>query len=222
MSKWRKRDSRSFKRGKALKDLKPPRVTVLIVCEGSRTEVNYFNALKQDLRLTNVTVEPSTTGTDPLSVVDFAIEKAKDAAKNDKKYDRIYCVFDRDKHDDSRFNDAINKIRARSSKGFNGVISVPCFEVWILLHYRYTHMPFEAAAEASNCALVCRELRNHISDYRKGSADIYKLIKDKTGDAIKHAKQLDAFHETSETDNPSTKVHEPVEYLRSIRPSWEK
>lgn len=32
-----------------------------------------------------------------------------------------------------------------------------------------------------------------------------------------NAKQLETFHQTSGTDNPSTKVYELVEYLQDLR-----
>lgn len=47
---------------------------LLIVCEGSKTEPNYLNEIRQDLRLptANVLVLPSEIGTDPLKVVIYA------------------------------------------------------------------------------------------------------------------------------------------------------
>jgi len=35
--------------------------------------------------------------------------------------------------------------------------------------------------------------------------------------AINNAKQLEKFHETSGTDNPSTMIYKLVEYLRGLK-----
>jgi len=47
---------------------------ILIVCEGAKTEPNYFTELKNAFRLSNANVMICGRGSDPLSVVDFAIE----------------------------------------------------------------------------------------------------------------------------------------------------
>lgn len=207
------RDAESLRR-KAAK--RAPYEVVLIVCEGSKTEPNYFNGLKDSLRLSNanIIIADKPTGYDPLSVVNYAIERHK----KDPIYDRVYCVFDRDKH--TTYDAALDKIRStRLKKGavLHAITSIPCFEIWLLLHYTFTSRPFSAAGDASNCALVETELKRHITGYQKGSRNIFELLKDKLNDAITNATRLDAFHQTSGTDNPSTKVHELVKYLKDLR-----
>ena len=73
-----------------------PYDVVLIVCEGKKTEPNYFSGLRRELRLSNVNIKilNKTIGSDPLSVVNSAIAEFK----KDQGYDMIYCVFDKDKH----------------------------------------------------------------------------------------------------------------------------
>ena len=69
---------------------------VLIVCEGAKTEPYYFLGLRKHLRLSNanIIIADKKTGIDPLSVVNFAIKEFN----KDPCYDRVYCVFDKDKH----------------------------------------------------------------------------------------------------------------------------
>jgi hypothetical protein len=49
---------------------------ILIVSEGSKTEPNYFEEIRTAYRLqtTNVAVQPSKSGTEPIQVVQYAKE----------------------------------------------------------------------------------------------------------------------------------------------------
>ena len=88
-----KKDSRtasSFQRRQAIYSNNE---TILIVCEGE-TEVNYFNALKREYRLSFLTVKLSEAGSAPISIVKYAIE----FAENNEAMDQVFCVFDRDQH----------------------------------------------------------------------------------------------------------------------------
>ena len=195
-----------------------PYDVVLIVCEGLKTEPYYFSELRKHLRLSNanIVIADKKTGTDPLSVVNFAIEEYK--KEKDLPYDRVYCVFDKDKHTSyAAALDKISNTHLKRGAPIHAITSVPCFEIWLLLHYTYTTRSFSAAGDASNCELVVSEIKNYIPDYQKGSKDIFSTIADKMDTAITNAKKLDNFHKTSGTDNPSTKVHELVEYLQDLK-----
>ena len=101
----------------------------------------------------------------------------------------------------------------------HAITSVPCFEVWILLHFTYTTHAFSAAGDDSNCALVIDALdrKGRIPGYEKGSEGIFEAISHKLEKAIRNAEKLEDFHKTSQTDNPSTKVHHLVQYLKSLK-----
>jgi|SRR3989304_4703087 len=189
---------------------------VLIVCEGAKTEPYYFKGLREHLRLNNanIVITDKKTGTDPLSVVNLAIKEFN----KDPCYDKVYCVFDKDKH--TTYAAALDKIRSTHLKKgatLHAITSIPCFEIWLLLHYVYTTRSFNTAGDVSNCDLIETELKKHIAGYQKGGRNIFEVVKDKTDSAITNAKRLEAFHQTSGTDNPSTKVHELVEYLQDLR-----
>ena len=194
---------------------KAPYDVVLIVCEGSKTERYYFSELRDHLRLSNanIVIADKKSGTDPLSVVNFAIG----TFKKKPDYDRVYCVFDKDKH--TTYHPALDKIKATRLKKatLHAITSIPCFEIWILLHFVYTTRSFCTAGNASNCDMVVSELSRHISTYKKGSQHIFKSVAPKLPDALRSAKKLEAFHKTSGTDNPSTKVHELVECLMNLK-----
>jgi hypothetical protein len=101
--------------------VKDPYDVVLIVCEGGKTEPNYFGRLCKVCGVTSANVTPAN-GTDPVSVVKYAISQYDD-------HDRIYCVFDRNGH--PNFDEAV-MLAAQSNLGRKGklttITSVPCFE----------------------------------------------------------------------------------------------
>jgi hypothetical protein len=194
--------------------MKDPYDVILIVCEGRKTEPRYFEELKNALRLSNANVRICGRGTDPLSVVTFAIE----IYRQEPEFDRVYCVFDRDRH--TTYDAALDKVRrARLGKGVElfAIPSVPCFEFWLLLHYVYTTRPFDAPPGDSICSKVIEELRKYIPEYRKARPDIFRISQDKLDTAIPNASRVEHFHLASGTDNPSTLVHSLVGYLRSLK-----
>ncbi len=193
-----------------------PYDVVLIVCEGKKSEPNYFSGLRAALRLSsaNIKVVNNPRGSDPLNIVSFAI----DEFKKDPSYDRIYCVFDKDKH--ATFNAAVDKAkntRLNKNVALHAITSIPCFEIWLLLHYEYTTHFFCAAGNDSNCALVVSKLKGYIPDYEKGNINIFEKVESELGSAIANAKLLERYHANSGTDNPSTKIHELVEYLQNLK-----
>jgi hypothetical protein len=170
--------------------------------------------LKKAFRLSNANIKVCGRGSDPLSVVDFAIE----TYRKEPEFDRVYCVFDRDRH--TTYPAALDKIRhtrlSKRSRIF-AIPSVPCFEFWLLLHFTYTTRPFDAPPGNSICSRVIEELMNYLPVYQKGDQDIFNEIQDMLDNAISNARRVEQFHQTSGTDNPSTLVHSLVEYLRDLK-----
>jgi hypothetical protein len=212
---FHKRKLRSAKELERRKASRSPYDRVLIVCEGAKTEPNYFAALRTKLRLNrqNVVIADKKGGLDPKGLVEYAIEEFE--AEPD--FNHVYCVFDKDKH--ATYAAALDKLTSKRLKGgaaLHPITSVPCFEVWLLLHFTYTTKSFDAPLQDSNANLVIGDLKRHLPNYEKGSKDIFGDVSDRTGTAIENAKQLERFHETSGTDNPSTKVYVIVEYLQAL------
>ena len=86
---FHKRKGRKAELLRRRRAMKAPYDVILIVCEGEKTEPNYFTELKKALRLSNANVRICGRGSDPLSVVDFAIE----TFRQEQEFDRVYCVF---------------------------------------------------------------------------------------------------------------------------------
>jgi hypothetical protein len=112
MAKNSGKPAKSFERPKSSKT---PAKRYLIVCEGSKTEPNYFKEMRHHLKLRTATIEicGKECGSDPVSVYQYA-EKIYDEEK-DVSYDSVYCVIDKDDH--KNLNEALALIK--SKEGLN-------------------------------------------------------------------------------------------------------
>jgi len=203
-----------YKRREAFKE---PRKSILIICEGSKTEPIYFNSLRNNLRLAMVDVEIVGEGAAAITVVDRAIElreERKKIAKNSltkAAYEVVYCVIDVEAPKAESLPRAVNK--AKDNK-LEAILSNPCFEYWYILHFRKTSAPFNTSQDAKSA------LRQKHSAYSESDTTIFDVVYPKTSDAIKHSKEvLKEQHNDAEdltNCNPSTHVHKIVVYLQNM------
>jgi len=185
---------------------------VLIVCEGEKTEPEYFTGLKQAYSLSSANIRISHgDGSDPVSVVKYALERGRD-------FDRVFCVFDRDGH--QNYQQALDKI-AGSSMGRKGkleaITSVPCFEIWILLHFGYSTAPFVKAGYKSACDKVVDAIHVHLPAYHKAFGGVFEHLQPRVNDALNHGNQLAQYNQDTGSENPATRVHELVKVLRDLK-----
>lgn len=200
------RGSRSFRRTAGQK---PPRSITLIVCEGE-TEQEYFAAarIKYGLTTAEIILSENTVGSAPDSVVECAENKCGEQGS----YDRVFCVFDRDGHES--FDRARARIKAlasrkRKSLPIDEAISVPCFEIWVLLHYERTDAPF------TKCSNVIDKVRNHMPGYEKADAAIAKQLMARMEDALENADWLEGRSEHNDY-NPYTSVHHVLRHFAQV------
>lgn len=212
--KKREQNARDFARKKSTRSDQPK---ILIVCEDSKSSAYYFEDIKKDFGLTAVVVEGERSGSAPISVVAFAISEYEKSKKEDK-FDRIYCVFDRDRHDS--YDEAIQKINSLTPKNrFFAITTTPCFEFWLLIHFGYTSASFVAKGKKSSCDCAGEQLRatGKLPEYDKCKRQIYILTKEKLPDAINNAKRLVQENLKTQSSDPQTNMHELIEYLQSIK-----
>jgi RloB-like protein len=186
-----------------------PLPRILIVCEGTRTEPGYFKELRHTERIP-IELEISPGG-EPKTLVERAVELKNIAEKEPKSrrdenllYDDVWCVFDIDEH--PAVPDA--KQQARDN-GIELAISNPCFELWIVLHFRDQRAHIDRAVVQRDCA-------KYLPDYEK-AVPFAKLHPNYEG-AVKRALDLDAWQQTrgGEGSNPSTGVHKLTEKIKSF------
>ena len=174
--------------------------TILIVCEGGKTEPNYFNAFP----VTSLEVHVEGTGFNTISLVNKAINFSKK-----RSYDQVWCVFDKDDFPKQDFNNAIQKMEDKG-KRFHCAYSNESFELWYLLHFSYY-------IAASNRKAYCKLLSDSLQqEYQKNCKTMYDDLLEKQQDAIRNAKNLLNQYDDSTPPadkNPSTTVYLLVEEL---------
>lgn len=189
---------------------------VLIVCEGS-TEKIYFEGLAFSLGLSsaNIRISPSSNGTDPIQVVRYGIELAKESHRSGETYQRLYCVFDLDRpHQDAL--DLAGKTKLPKT-ALCLATSNPCFEIWLRLHFGYTDKSFSAVGHKSACQAVGDDLLTLAPHYSKGNIGLFSLFAHLVKDAVVNSRKLESSNQQTGNTNPSCSVHELVNYLSALR-----
>jgi len=197
------------------KGTRPSYERILIVTEGTKTEPQYFEDIRKRNRIpsAHISVMPSELGTEPRQIVDFA----EHTFLQRPAYERVYAVFDRDDH--RTYNDALRRAgelngRDKNDEGkrvkFTAIPSVPCFELWLLLHFEDVHA-FWHRSET-------RERLNwYIPNYEKGALGIYDLTEQHLAVARQRAERLRTRFGAESGTDPFTKIDELVDFLRAIR-----
>ncbi len=213
------RKPRNPKADRAARPLRQPAPRILLVCEGEKTEPLYFRDMVNAWDIGNQVKIARNDGFSPDRIVAQADELYAQAKQEGDGFDDIYCVFDRDAHE--HFNAAINRLHTLKANGrpLNAVVSVPCFEFWLLLHFGYTEKPYSSTGNKSVGNAVVSDLKKKpgFTKYDKGMVGVFKLLAPNLEQALKHAQQLAAHRAgNDEHPNPSTQVHLLVTRLRVL------
>lgn len=171
---------------------------ILIVCEGEKTEYNYLNVLKDYLRIPNAHIEiDNNSDSAPKSIVKYAKARGKE-----KSFDYIYCVFDKDKH--ISFNMAIDEIK--KTNNMRHIVSNPCFEYWILLHFEYTTKSFGQNGGSPCQELINKCLETYLPNYQK-KYDFNEIIETKLEFATNNSEQAYKNAEKNNFETSYTEMH---------------
>jgi hypothetical protein len=203
----------------------------LIVCEGEKTEPNYFESLKNALPKGVLSVYDfriDGTGYNTESLVRKAID-LKTQWENQlsgRKIDKLWVVFDKDSFKPDAFNNAI-EICLNNQPMVEAAWTNEAFELWYLLHFHFY-----------NTGINRKQYQRLIEDnfkkkglkdyaYKKNSPDMFKQLETygSRENAIKNAYNLEKLYE-KRTDfanqNPRTMVHKLVVELFGLEKKLEK
>jgi len=196
---------------------------ILIVSEGSKTEPLYLNEIRAEYRLstTSVQVQPSQFGTTPLQVVEYAeyLFVNGDETRNiqSRAFEQVYAVIDRDDH--ATYHTALAKAVSLDGKlrnelkqavRFGAIASVPCFELWLLLH-------FEDVLAPSHRNEVYQRLRQYLPNYDKGQAGHYAQTRQYSDAATQRAEHLAQLTSAHSGIEPYTDLHRLVTLLTTLK-----
>lgn len=150
-------------------------VRFLIVCEGTKTEPHYFEALLNNhisaVREVNIEGEGRAT----VALVDRTSDIKKELEhKNAMSFDRVWVVFDKDDFED--FNDAIKKAH---KLGFQCAWTNEAFELWYFLHFEYLDAGISRSSYIEKLEEAFKSrMDNKNFKYQKGNPDIYNLLQE--------------------------------------------
>lgn len=201
-----------------------PAERLLIVCEGSKTEPLCLGEIRQQLLLpsANVQVQPATYGTEPLRIVEYAerlfTEGQRALGIHARSFDRVVVVFDRDEH--HTYHAALQRVAALNGRlendervkvPFEAVVSVPCFELWLLLHFEDVLAPLHRDEALAR-------LRGYLAGYAKGQGSHWAVTRDRLDAATGRANALVAAGHTAEEGTQLyTNMHELVHRLLHLK-----
>jgi hypothetical protein len=215
-------------------DVREARKYYLIVCEGEKTEPNYFLALVSDLPKPVAEVcrfDVAGAGRSTLSLVEYAVQKRVELEKmHIRDIDYLWIVFDRDSFDADDFNNAIAKCAAENIKKpiVNAAWTNEAFELWYLLHFNYHDTGLTRGQYKEKLEEAVSKVAGSKFVYKKNDPDMYWLLK-KHGRldlAVRSAQKLidRLWHPRTDyaTHNPRTHVHDLVKELFALEENLEK
>jgi len=167
-----------------------------------------------------VQVRPSELGTSPLQVVQYAqhLFTYGDRHKGilPRAFEQVFAVFDRDDHDS--YKDALSlassldgRLRsdAKQPVSFKAIASVPCFELWLLLHYEDIQAPLDRNE-------VTRRLRSYMPGYQKGMNSTFAITREHLAIATGRAERLAARFSAHTDPEPYTGIGDLVKLLAAL------
>lgn len=174
----------------------------LIVCEGTQTEPLYFEGLKEHLGEANgrkVDICICGSGEHTLGL----FERAQDLCrKSPNLYDHVWLVYDKDYFPAEEF-DCVESSCAgiQGLSSFHALWSNPCFEVWFLLHFRYS----TAELTTAECLQKTKAAwaREYGVPYEKNDKRSFSRLLPLLPRAKDNAERLHAFHESMGDEKPS-------------------
>jgi len=187
---------------------------VIVFTEGEATEVSYVDAIK--VLQHGFVVRVDDRHGDPETLVRLAVAEkrrrdrlARQEAAPPEETPLIWCMFDRDQHPKVDM-----LIRQAIDAGIGVAFSHPCFELWLLLHFRD-----HGAPEAGICAGLVDAVEAHIPGFRRRGkrvtlanlSDGYPSARDRARALVKRHER-DGLVVPTQRD-PSTSVGEFVEAL---------
>ena len=190
--------ARKFSEKARGRGLKPQKPIILMVAEGhNMTESLCFRQFQKQHADYNIKILIPGSTTDPEGMLKKLERFWKTNEMDLMKGDRGFVVLDLD-CDDSKGR-LIEKLD-QGSKIAQFVISNPCFEVWFLLHYRYTTHAYRDSSE------VIKDLRNYIASYEK-TQDVSGVLSDKTEIAYQNALKLERYFQKNGYNWPSNECN---------------
>jgi hypothetical protein len=177
----------------------------LIVCEGEKTEPDYFKAF----RMTAATVQAVGEAMNTMTLVNKAISIREADKAKERFYDQCWVVFDKDDFPAKDFNQAI---KYAEKNGFQVAYSNQAFEYWFLLHFNLYQGPIHRNQYKN---MLEKLIGMPYSKTEGSGAVMYNLLLVRQGQAINNSETVlaEISHGNPAEEESSTTVHKLVKEL---------
>ena len=198
-------------------------VKFLIVCEGEKTEPNYFRAfIERRSEVKEIKVAGCGCSTCQLII---EAKKLREKLERERMvpFDRVWLVFDKDEFKD--FNKAIADAK---KEGMNCAWSNQAFELWYVLHFQYLDTGVDRKQYIEMIEDKVRKvLKSKTFKYEKNDVGFYQILQEHGDEdfAFKNADKLRNRHKGKSnyaTHNPRTEVDLLVDELRHPEKALDK
>jgi hypothetical protein len=181
----------------------------LVLCEDAVSSLTYLREAARHFHAYADVHVAHCGKTDPLGIVSEAVRRRGG-------FDNVYCAIDRDNHNKKNFDEAVDLARA---KGVNLIVSYPCYEFWLLLHFKKSRTSHASVGKSSAADRLIKTLlkQEGMGDYEKGSCEgLFERLRERLDPAIENARwALDESMKDGNLD-PSTRLHELIEEFRRM------
>jgi hypothetical protein len=185
---------------------------ILIICEGRETEPNYLLGLIDALHINRANVKV-VAGDGDTSAVKL-VQKARRRFEVDRDFDAVFVICDCAGEDVAEARrEAAKPLRSASKRtlAVQLIVSRPCFEFWLLLHFEYVARPLGEATAAIEL------LRRHVTDYAKNDRDIFAKVAAGLDQASGHVARLKRDLVAFGAESPDTDMPVLIEALMALR-----
>ena len=184
-----------------------------VLTEGSVTEPEYVQLVSKDNP--DVRVRVIARGLTPSQLTQRACKELRGSERTRRSsgspdYDEIWCVMDVDEHPDLEV-----ALQEAARAGIHVALSNPCFELWLLLHYREQTAVLDrrrAQQETSQLGVI---------DGKRLTAAARRELVARYPEARERARALEAMHlryEQRAEVNPSSQVWRLADRILSGAP----
>ena len=206
---------KEYSRKSKLKSKRLAPANYLIVCEGKQTEPNYFNGLKKKINekygnkvdVLIPSIEVKGTGKNTTDLVNYT---DKFVNYSNKRYGKVWVVFDKDDYSNDQFDKAIKTC------DYNVAWSNPNFELWLLSHFKKVN---RYISKDNVLQELSKEFQKKgLGEYTKNDTNIFEKVtsEERLHTAINNCEYMEELNKDGQESrkNPMTKVYKIIDGLK--------
>ncbi len=184
----------------------------MVLCEDCGGVKTYIKQLTESTLLKSaVAVEVQGIGEGPKKLLQYAkMALNGNTRKFPNKADMVFLIFDKDQHEG--FDNAV--AGSRDQNRIHVFTSIPCIEIFFILHYEYFSHPANRYSDLSGVLKAIPEFEK----YNKGSGSVPIVSMCNVQDtAMKNVARLRKERRKNGSKNPMTDMDLYIEFLNDIK-----